>query len=88
MRDCVAGVIERLAQEFSPVVDPETVAVVAQQCLRDLDAEPEPALPELVERLARQRLGDMPVFELTPEASDGPATGSSARLVVHRDLRR
>jgi hypothetical protein len=52
----VAAVIDRLTPEFREQAGPLTVARVVVQARHDLD-EPHPlALPELLERLARQRL--------------------------------
>ena len=55
----VVGAVARLAEEFAGRVDRDLVERVVVQCRRELDAAPEPALPELVERLARQRLLDL-----------------------------
>jgi hypothetical protein len=49
-------VIERLREEFEPEINRETVVDVVRQCHHELQGIPAPALPELVERLARQRL--------------------------------
>jgi hypothetical protein len=52
----VAAVISRLTREFGEHAGPLTVVRVVVQARHDLD-EPHPlALPELLERLARQRL--------------------------------
>jgi hypothetical protein len=52
----VFGVVERLREEFEPEINRETVVDVVRQCHHELQGIPAPALPELVERLARQRL--------------------------------
>jgi len=50
--------IERLVFEFAGRVSPQTVAAVVRRSRNDLDACPPAALPELTERLARQRVHD------------------------------
>ncbi|GEL20385.1 three-helix bundle dimerization domain-containing protein [Pseudonocardia asaccharolytica] len=52
----VQGAIERLASEFSHRACRKTVSHVVCGSRHDLDTSPVHALPELVERLARQRL--------------------------------
>jgi hypothetical protein len=49
-------VIARLAREFESSLPPSVVTEVVCQCAEHLRGNPEPALPELLERLARQRL--------------------------------
>ena len=51
--------IERLVFEFAGQVPTRTVTAVVHLSRRDLDSCPPPALPELTERLARQRLRDI-----------------------------
>ena len=50
----------RLFTEFGAELPMQLIAATVRQCRRDLGADgaPHPALPELVERLARQRLAD------------------------------
>ena len=50
--------IERLVVEFAGRVSPQTVAAVVRRSRKDLDSCPPAALPELTERLARQRVHD------------------------------
>ena len=50
--------IERLVFEFAGRVSPQTVAAVVRRSRNDLDSCPPAALPELTERLARQRVHD------------------------------
>ena len=50
--------IERLVFEFAGRVSPQTVAAVVRHSRNDLDSCPPAALPELTERLARQRVHD------------------------------
>ena len=50
--------IERLVFEFAGRVSRQTVAAVVRRSRNDLDACPPAALPELTERLARQRVHD------------------------------
>jgi hypothetical protein len=66
----VADVINRLTPEFLEQTGPLTIARVVLQARHDLD-EPHPlALPELLERLARQRLLDT-AARGTPARSTG-----------------
>jgi hypothetical protein len=51
----VGTTVSRLAAEFAPL-HPPIVRRVVLDSRRDLAGAPAPALPELVERLARQRL--------------------------------
>jgi hypothetical protein len=53
----IAEAIERLTPEFVQLSS-GTIAGVVRHCRRDLDTSPPTALPELLERLARQRLID------------------------------
>ncbi len=52
----VAAAIARLSVEFAEDVRPAVISRVVAGSRRDLSGAPGPALPELVERLARQRL--------------------------------
>lgn len=54
----VADVTERLMVEFGTVVPLADVSRIVLQSVRDLAGAPVGALPELVERLARQLLLD------------------------------
>ena len=45
----------RLAQEF-PELSTRSIVLVVRTCREELRGSPQEALPELVERLARQRL--------------------------------
>lgn len=47
--------VDRLAEELGQ--RPQVVRPVVQECRRQLSGAPAGALPELVERLARHRLG-------------------------------
>lgn len=49
---------QRLVFEFTGRMSPRTVAEVVRRSRHDLDSCPPAALPELTERLARQRLND------------------------------
>ena len=55
----LAGVTRRLYADFQPDTTMAEVLTTVQQCRRDLDVVTGPARPELVERLARQRLHDI-----------------------------
>jgi len=52
-------VTERLFGEFERVQPLPVIAAVVRQCRHDLEGSPPGALPELLERLARQRLSDL-----------------------------
>jgi len=52
----VAAAVARLSAEFAPRVQPSVISRVVVGSRVDLSGAPGPALPELVERLARQRL--------------------------------
>jgi hypothetical protein len=54
----IPDVAERLMAEFGARVDLATITDVVLGCCRDLRGAPGAALPELVERLARQHLLD------------------------------
>lgn len=55
----VADVTERLLAEFEGQLDLGVVSRVVLETRRQLDCSPQGALPELVERAARQRLLDL-----------------------------
>lgn len=55
----LAGVIERLYREHEDHLPLTTVIDVVASCLQDIQATPVEALPELSERLARHRLGQI-----------------------------
>jgi hypothetical protein len=48
--------VARLADEFRTQLRPQVIGTVVRSCRRDLSGVPATALPELVERLARERL--------------------------------
>jgi len=52
----LAGITERLMIEFGDRVQVSTISEIVLECRHDLQGSPVLALPELVERLARQRL--------------------------------
>jgi hypothetical protein len=56
--DPLADVVERLFTAFEGRLTLPDVHAVVRRCCRELDIVSGPALPELVERLARQRLQD------------------------------
>jgi hypothetical protein len=53
----VEQAVARLADEFQDRLRPQLIVRVVRDCRRDLGGSPVGALPELVERLARYRLG-------------------------------
>lgn len=69
----VVDVTERLMAEFESRLDLAVITKVVGGCRRDLDASPVGALPELVERLARQRLLEMTQRMSIPQPSPPPA---------------
>jgi len=48
--------VARLADEFRARLRPQVIGTVVRGCRRDLSGVPVTALPEMVERLARERL--------------------------------
>ncbi|KJF22624.1 hypothetical protein C7T36_21780 [Rhodococcus sp. AD45-ID] len=48
--------VNRLAAEFSGRISPECIDIVVEGCIADLSWASSKALPELSERLARQRI--------------------------------
>jgi hypothetical protein len=58
MNDALVQIAHRLYAEFSPLVPLDNVVDIVSRCRSDLDAVPIDAVPELVERLARQRLSE------------------------------
>jgi hypothetical protein len=54
--ESAADVVERLLAEFESRVAPPVVVMTVRRCRRELDIIAGPALPELLERLARERL--------------------------------
>ena len=70
-----AAVAERLLAEFAGRVDAATVRATVADCAADISAVPAPALPELVERSARQRLTVL----CRPPYASGTATPSAPR---------
>jgi hypothetical protein len=48
--------VARLADEFRARLRPQVIGTVVRNCRRDLSGVPATALPEMVERLARERL--------------------------------
>lgn len=57
----LARVAERLFTDFASELPLPAISAVLRRCRRELDVVPDPALPELLERLARQRLHDLSV---------------------------
>jgi len=70
--ESLAEVTERLLGEFEPRLSLGTIVATVRECHRDLEdaGTPQPALPELVERLARQRLTELATQP--PTQPDGP----------------
>ena len=57
--DSYCDVTERLFGEFERVHPLPVIAAVVRQCRNDLEGSPPGALPEVLERLASQRLSDL-----------------------------
>lgn len=55
----LAEIDERLRAEFQTRISRARISAVVRQADNDLSGAPTGALPELVERLARQRLSDL-----------------------------
>jgi hypothetical protein len=53
-------IVERLCAEFEETATVSTVIAMIESCRAELDVPSTAALPELVERLARQRLSVLP----------------------------
>jgi hypothetical protein len=53
---CLADTIDRLVVEFRGEVDVAAIGGLVLSCREELRGAPAAALPELIERLARQRL--------------------------------
>ena len=74
----VAAVINRLTPEFLEQAGPLTIVRVVLQARHDLD-EPHPlALPELLERLARQRLLEMAARGTPARSTGSPGAATTA----------
>ena len=56
MPDPLTTLTDRLYTEHQPGLTHADIERIVAQCRTDLAGTPEPALPELLERLARQRL--------------------------------
>ncbi|MEE2033836.1 three-helix bundle dimerization domain-containing protein [Rhodococcus chondri] len=54
-----SAIADRLAAEFASHIPRDRIEVLVAGCLVDLQGIPVPDLPELGERLARQRLLDL-----------------------------
>jgi hypothetical protein len=59
MADSLVDVAVRLHRDYADRIPFTKVLAVIEECRRDLDTPGADALPELVERLARQRLTDL-----------------------------
>jgi hypothetical protein len=57
--ESLADVVERLRIAYEHQLSPATVIGVVRRCRRELDIISGPALPEMLERLARHRLGNL-----------------------------
>ena len=82
MTDPLDELTERLCVEFEPLLDPDTVADVVEQCCDEIQTAFEPLPIARVEQLARHQLGDLTVYTVTGALDYGAAAGSSIRVVV------
>lgn len=64
-----ADVSERLFHEFDAVYERPVITAMVSRCESELDSVVPAAIPELVERLARQRLIDLDTTEQWDAAS-------------------
>ena len=69
----LADITERLMIEFGDRIQVSTISEIVLECRHDLQGSPVLALPELVERLARQRLLEISSDRGPPGAA--PACG-------------
>jgi hypothetical protein len=80
--DCYADLHERMYRDFEHRHRLSVITTVIRQCRADLDTLTPHALPELVDRLARQRLTDLdPTLDTAPSrrgAAGVPATPDRA----------
>jgi len=79
----LADVVDRLFADFETQLALPVVLGVVWRCHRELDIVAGPALPELVERLARQRLHD-----LAAARTSGTEAGHDTAPATDRDERR
>jgi hypothetical protein len=80
--DSSDDLIERLSEEFAPLVNTDTVTAIVEECRRELEAT-RPPPPEDVEQLARQRLRDMTGrYVIKGAANTGAGAGSSAYVII------
>lgn len=77
MADALIEVAVRVYEDFADRVTREEVLDVVARCRADLDIPSSAALPELVERLARQRLAGRPRAEAS---ENSPAQQDAATL--------
>ncbi len=82
----IDDVTQRLASEFAGRLSAVTIAAVVRRSRLDLDSSPPAALPELTERLARQRLHDrLAQSRVASTSATSPLQGTSARLSAGED---
>jgi hypothetical protein len=67
----LADVVDRLGPEFNEPLGRTIVVLVVRRCRRELDIIAGPAVPEFVERLARQRLTDLLAHSSSASADPG-----------------
>ncbi|UQX87448.1 hypothetical protein M6D93_14200 [Jatrophihabitans telluris] len=77
-----ADLIERLAFEYEGTLSVCFIVDVVRQCRAQLAGSPKPALPELVERLARCRLEEL--TEAKPDSAPGGRLGTDVAAGPHR----
>jgi len=80
MADPLVDVTVRVYADFADHATLAEVLTVVRQCRTDLDTPSVAAVPELVERLARQRLAD----HLASPATGNGSTPEQHRVQPHR----
>ena len=78
MADPLVDVAVRLYEDFADRVTMAEILAVVARCRSDLDTLSSAALPELVERLARQRLAG----RVRPDTSDHSPTEQDATTMA------
>ena len=80
----LAQVTERLYADFHTHATLRQVIAVVRRCADELDTPSQDAVPELVERLARQRLTDLATTTHVPSSCDDDPGGHGQRPVHGR----
>jgi hypothetical protein len=81
----LAQVTERLYADFHTHATLRQVIAVVRRCANELDTPSQEAVPELVERLARQRLTDLAAHQRTEPRPARAAKSDVKRPVAPAD---